>query len=241
MFQEVLSYHEATKHHFHAYAPGPGFLDWETQPDPFRHYEGAELIPLRHISPADFPDYEAPFMEGSIPAQPVELESISQFFYDAMAISAWKQAGGARWALRINPSSGNLHPTECYLISGPSGDIHRSPAVYHYSPKVHGLELRKEFSTTLWARLTRGFPRGVFFIGLTSIHWRESWKYGERAYRYCQHDVGHAISALVLSAAALGWKALLIEGISDDQICRILGLGDQDDPEAEHPDDRWHL
>jgi hypothetical protein len=25
---KVIAYHEATKHHYHAYAPGPGMLDW---------------------------------------------------------------------------------------------------------------------------------------------------------------------------------------------------------------------
>ena len=36
----------------------------------------------------------------------------------ALALSAWKQAGGARWALRVNPSSGNLHPTEGQVLVG---------------------------------------------------------------------------------------------------------------------------
>ena len=36
----------------------------------------------------------------------------------ALALSARKQAGGARWALRVNPSSGNRHPTEGYVLVG---------------------------------------------------------------------------------------------------------------------------
>ena len=44
----------------------------------------------------------------------------------------------------------------------------------------------------------------LFIVSLTSIHWREAWKYGERAFRYCQHDCGHAIAALSLSAALPG-------------------------------------
>jgi nitroreductase len=43
----------------------------------------------------------------------------------------------------------------------------------------------------------------VVFV-LTSIVWRESWKYGERAYRHCLHDIGHAWQALALSARAIG-------------------------------------
>jgi nitroreductase len=41
-------------------------------------------------------------------------------------------------------------------------------------------------------------------VGLSSIHWREAWKYGERAFRYCQHDVGHVLGTLRFAAAALG-------------------------------------
>src|SRR6185503_2437440 len=34
--EEVMRYHERTKHHFARFAPGPGQLDWANQPDPFR-------------------------------------------------------------------------------------------------------------------------------------------------------------------------------------------------------------
>ena len=39
-------------------------------------------------------------------------------------------------------------------------------------------------------------------VALTSIHWREAWKYGERAFRYCQHDLGHAIAAVSICRGA---------------------------------------
>ena len=42
---------------------------------------------------------------------------------------------------------------------------------------------------------------GAILVGLSSIHWREAWKYGERAFRYCQHDVGHALAAIGIAAA----------------------------------------
>ncbi|RVW63513.1 hypothetical protein CK203_054184 [Vitis vinifera] len=44
-----------------------------------------------------------------------------------------------------------------------------------------------------------------------SILWREAWKYGERAFRYCNHDVGHAIAAVSMAAAELGWDVKRIE------------------------------
>ena len=117
--EQILAYHDATKHQLHRYARGPGGLDWANQPDPFRRYAGAPLIKLDHIPPGEQPFYEPVFVEGHIPARPLDRASLSQLFYDSLALSAWKQVGDTRWSLRVNPSSGNLHPTEGYLICGP--------------------------------------------------------------------------------------------------------------------------
>ena len=73
-------------------------------------------------------------------------------------------------------------------------------------------------------------------MGLTSIHWREAWKYGERAYRYCQHDVGHAMAAVSLAAAGLGWQARLLDGLSTESLSSLLGVFDPQGAEAEEPD-----
>ena len=43
---QVFHYHDGTKHHYQRYAPGPGYLDWATQPNPFRRYAGARLLAL---------------------------------------------------------------------------------------------------------------------------------------------------------------------------------------------------
>ena len=40
----IIHYHVRTKHHFNRYARSMGFLDWANQPDPFRRFEGAQLI-----------------------------------------------------------------------------------------------------------------------------------------------------------------------------------------------------
>ncbi|HXZ25713.1 MAG TPA: SagB/ThcOx family dehydrogenase [Nitrospiria bacterium] len=235
----VLAYHKATKHHLNRYARGPGGLDWANQPDPFRRYAGAPLIQLDHIPAGERPLYEEVFLHGRLPIRPLERSSLSQLFYDSLALSAWKQAGGVRWSLRVNPSSGNLHPTEGYLICGPIAGLCDTPMICHYAPQIHALEQRTEVSLEVWRTLTAGVPEGTILIGLTSIHWREAWKYGERAFRYCQHDAGHAIAAVTLAASALGWTAMLLDDLSTDSIAALLGLDNPDSadgPEPEEPE-----
>jgi len=238
----IFAYHQATKHHFNRFADGPGHLDWATQPDPFRSYSGAPLgaplIKLAHVlpGPGDEPLYAAGFQFGHVPPAPADFTSISQLFLDSLALSAWKQYGGERWALRVNPSSGNLHPTEGYLICGPVPGLTETSMVAHYAPREHALEVRAPFPLDMWQALTAGLPPATVLVGLTSIHWREAWKYGQRAYRYCQHDVGHALAAISIAAAGLGWQAHLLDGLSTEQVAALLGVADQSGPEAEHAD-----
>ena len=109
--------------------------------------------------------------------------------------------------------------------------------MYHYVSRDHCLECRCTFSEADAAQPAREIPPGSFFVGLTSIHWREAWKYGERAYRYCQHDVGHALATLRLAAAVLGWSARLVESLADADLARMLGVDRADDFARMDPSD----
>jgi len=235
--ETVISYHEETKHRYEGYARGPGRMDWATQPDLFRRYAGAPLIPLKIVAPGEDLPYGSVFSADSrIPSSSLDFRSVSRLLYDSMALSAWKSAGGVSWPLRINPSSGNLHPTECYLLCGTIPELCVSAMVCHYAAKEHGLEVRAEIPQEVWEKLTAGLPAGTMFLGLSSIHWRESWKYGERAYRYCQLDVGHALAAVALSAAALGWETKLLDDPGSDKLGQLLGVTGQKGANAEEPD-----
>lgn len=234
---QVKQYHQATKHQFHRYARGPGTMDWATQPNPFRRYAGAPLVPLAKVPATEAPPYDAAFSPaGRIPCAPINFQGISQLLFDSLALSAWKKAGGEAWALRVNPSSGNLHPTEGYLICPPTEGLADSAVVCHYAPREHALEVRTRIPAAAWERLLPEGLREVLFVGLASIHWRESWKYGERAYRYCALDVGHALGALSVAAAGLGWQARLVENLSSKQLARLLGIAEEEGAEPEEPD-----
>lgn len=242
LIDRVLRYHIRTKHHFNRYARSLGYLDWANQPDPFRRFDGAQLIDLPLLKPDEepvSPAYDAIFERGTVPCRPISLSTLSRFFEFALALSAWKKAGESEWALRSNPSSGNLHPTEGYIILPQIDGLSLTPGLYHYAPKEHGLELRAESSSDAVARLLAPYPAGAFLFGLTSVHWREAWKYGERAFRYCNHDVGHAIGSARVAAATLGWSMALLDGVDQDTVAMLLGTDRKEDfgeAEPEHPD-----
>ncbi len=218
----VLNYHETTKHHFHRYARSAGYMDWANQPNPFRTYSGAEQIalPLQHSAAGIL--YRDLFGPSATPAAPLSLATIGDYLYFSMALSAWKAAGGNRWSLRVNPSSGNLHPTECYLILPEWASF--GGGVCHYNVFEHAIEIRGRLPQPFWEACESHFHGAGFFVALSSIYWRESWKYGERAFRYCQLDVGHALAALAFSARIMGWRLTCLSGAGDEQIERLLGL-----------------
>ncbi len=223
----VKQYHEQTKHEFNRHARALGYMDWANQPDPFRRYEGAPLYALPLLAAGDdlvAPPYESLYSSQPVPPQPVTLNSLSRFFEYGLSITAWKEYGGNRWALRSNPSSGNLHPTEGYLLIRETADLPLKAGLYHYAPKEHGLEHRWHGSNEVIDVLLQPFPAQSFFVGLSSIHWREAWKYGERAFRYCQHDIGHALGTLRIAGAVLGWRVFLLAGLDDRTIGALLGL-----------------
>jgi SagB-type dehydrogenase family enzyme len=236
----ILSYHRRTKHHLHRYAPSPGSMDWANQPDPFRTYAGAPVVQLPLLADAltgSFGDLHVP---GAIAPRRLDVNTIAILFELALGLSAWKEFKGSRWALRCNPSSGNLHPTEGYLITPTIAGL--DAGVYHYVSRDHCLEQRNRLDAGSATALQQALGPDCFLVGLSSIHWREAWKYGERAYRYCQHDCGHALAALRYAAGCLGWSARLQDYHGDDAVSRVLGLDHEesyarvDELDREHPD-----
>jgi hypothetical protein len=180
-------YHELTKHSHASLSAAPYGLDWANMPDPFRHYEGTPLLDL----PADPPAPPVPALDVLRDRAGASLTQdgpafLSQLLFYSAAISASKRvpSTGYKYALRVNPSSGNLHPTEFHFAA--RGLKNWPDGLYHYRPSSHMAE----------QRALGDFGCAPITFMLTSIAWREAWKYGERAYRYCLHDIGHAWQAL---------------------------------------------
>ena len=216
-------YHEATKHSVESLRRATYSLDWANMPDPFRHYEGVPVLDLPADPPA--PDVAALLVLGGGMGPAAAADGpgfLSQLLFYSAAISATKRvpSTGQKYALRVNPSSGNLHPTEFHFAT--SGLQDWPDGLYHYRPSSHMAEQRAlgDFTTGL-----SGTAAPVVFL-LTSIAWREAWKYRDRAYRYCLHDMGHAWQSLAFAARAMGCESYATGSFADDevaQLCRLSG------------------
>jgi nitroreductase len=115
------------------------------------------------------------------------------------------------------------------VVSAASPGLADDASVYHYAPDRHALEQRCAF-----ARFPADDADPVWLIALTSIHWREAWKYGERAFRYCQHDLGHAIAAVRIAAELAGLHARILPEWSHTEMAALVGIDrDADFVEAE--------
>ena len=220
-------YHESTKHSVESLRRAPHVLDWANMPDPFRHYEGVPVLDL----PADPPSPETPALDvlqgvsGTTPANDGPT-FLSQLLFYSAAISASKRvpSTGYRYALRVNPSSGNLHPTEFHFLT--RGLKEWPDGLYHYRPSAHMAEQRA--LGDLEMKLA-GSSAPIVFV-LTSIAWREAWKYRDRAYRYCLHDIGHAWQALALAARAIGCDSFAVGHFPDDEVAQFCRLHEDEWP-----------
>ena len=243
--ERLFAYHQATKHTYHSVRTNARHLDWHNQPDPFRTYEGVPVVPLPpepgfpnvgafaamaalaengRLSTEDVPEHREKFQ--------LDLSWLSRLLWHSMAVSAWKKAPGVggRYSLRVNPSSGNLHPTETYV--GLRAFARMEDGLYHYRADRHSLELRSRGAWTQHLASALEIPwasESRLIVGLTSIFWREAWKYGDRAYRYCCHDLGHAMMSVLLSARALGLPGGAVAHFSDLRLARALGLSESDE------------
>ncbi len=243
--ERLFAYHQATKHTYDSVRTNARYLDWQNQPNPFRTFEGVPTILLPpepgFPSTGTFAAMEALAGKTKLPGEnsserreriQLDLDWLSRLLWHSMAVNSWKKVpgSGTRYSLRVNPSSGNLHPTETYIALRAFGGI--EDGLYHYRADRHALELRSRGAWTQHLARALEIPwawESPLIVGLTSIFWREAWKYGERAYRYCCHDLGHAMMSVLLAARALGLAGGVVAHFSDLRLARAMGLDGGDE------------
>jgi len=116
------------------------------------------------------------------------------------------------------PSAGALYPIEIYVVAQ---NVHKlQEGMFHYVPHKHCIELIKpgrflyRLSEVSYGQSAINECSVAFII--TVVLSRSLKKYGDRAERYVQIEVGHVGQNILLQAVALGLGAVPMGAFIDD-------------------------
>jgi SagB-type dehydrogenase family enzyme len=192
----IGDYHIKSSHSVDGYCPMPEAYDWASMPGPRIFDSERHALPLARLA---------------VDAAPAD--SVSALLLACCGLSGVKDSEGNRWYVRSNPSSGNLHPVETYVLL--------KSRLYHYDALSHSLEQRAANATAPVA-----VSEDAVVVLLSAISWREEWKYGLRGPRYTYLDAGHAIGAVLQAARAFGWIGYVADHLADADLAALLGIND---------------
>jgi SagB-type dehydrogenase family enzyme len=205
-------------------------LDWQNQPSVYKEYNGIDHIPLPDNMPSMPQDiYKVLKKSDSTQGLPrMDPEQLSVILRLTCTFTARASQGGDFFYYRSAASAGALYPTEIYIVT--HGFKGLNNGLYHFG--IHGHRL-----TPLRDGDLSGFIAGhlippssvlpvIAFI-FTSIYFRSSWKYRERAYRYHLLDTGHVMENISIAIKALGLPVRISYDFNDKNVNRLAGLDDQ--------------
>lgn len=173
-FNDFFQYHLKTKHSYLSVRTNPNRLDWNNQPLVFKSYNDFKKIPLN-------------------------LDILNHsFLYYIAGVSAKKVYPGVEYSLRVNPSAGALYPNEIYFQS--RNNKHIEDGIYHFDIKSSSITLLKSIKKEGLEKYL-GYKTNIdgFIFFISSLYYRSSWKYKNRAFRYCLLDSGHLLGSLEAS------------------------------------------
>lgn len=224
------TFHNKSKLEYHSLRKEKKEIDWSKQAKSFRTYSDTPLK-LINPSPQNFPKSSCKeslerqgFHQDLNLSGDLFLEQISTLIKYSLSISAWKKIQNRKYPLRVNPSTGNLHPLEFYFFLNQNTG---HPGLFHYNILENTLEQRHtEDLLPILAKATgylelKDCPSVI--VG-TGISYRQTWKYGLRGYRYQLLDMGHAAASIMYSASAINLPCQLIGAFPDQSLRELCGL-----------------
>jgi SagB-type dehydrogenase family enzyme len=148
--------------------------------------------------------------------EPLTLAEISQLL--------WAAQGVTHGSGRTAPSAGALFPLEVYVVAVRVDGL--APGLYKYRIGDHKLlELTREnvHSDLVAAALSQDCVRnGAAIIVIGAVVERTAAKYGGRAERYVDMEVGAAAQNVSLQAVALGLGAVFVGAFNDARLREVL-------------------
>ena len=170
------SYHDRTKHSFESIRQNASYMDWNSQPSTYKVFsDGFKRIKLD------------------------ERLKEHKFLYLIGGISAKKTYASGTYFLRTNPSAGALYPNELYF---------QARGVEGFEDGIYHFEVKSSSAVLLYRLDGDGVERNLglakpikgFLFLLSAVYFRSSWKYKDRAFRYCLLDGGHLLGQMEMSA-----------------------------------------
>jgi len=158
--------------------------------------------------------------ERSFQPQELSMEQISQLLWAGQGITE------KSWGFRAAPSAGALYPLTLYVV--------KKDGVFRYLPDGHKLlQISTEDKRPSLMRASLGqtaiTEAPVVIVVAGNFRITEA-KYGQRAYRYVNMEVGHVAENIHLQAVALGMVSVPIGAFWDDVVAKTLELPETQDP-----------
>ena len=225
-FDAALTYHEATKHSEVTIGTSSHYLDWENRPSQFKEYGNLPSISL----PRNFPHPTKNSLKA-ISGQPIEgktdqigIETLAEILFFSAGLTRKMRIGNEYHYMRAASATGALYPIELYVISAQIPGL--DAGVYHFNPFHFSLvKLREgDYRTTLESAGSRNSSSAPLIIALTSIAWRNAWKYVARSYRHWFWDSGVIAANLLATANSAGVSTKLDLGFVDSEVDKLLAL-----------------
>ncbi len=215
-------YHERTKYDPETISAKNKDLDWAKQPVPFKDYKIGSTVDLKPYikeKPGFFADnYEAQWWQR-----------LSRMLFCSYGLTARMPSMGSTVYLRAAPSAGGLYPAEMYLLS--KGTQFLPPGLYNYQCRTHSL--MHYWESDIWQKLqsaclgNSSLADAEFAIVITSVFYRSTWRYEDRAYRRICLDTGHLIGNIELASALTDYRPHLIGGFIDEDVNELLYIDSQ--------------
>lgn len=199
-----FNYHQNTKHSYYSVRSNPNRLDWDNQPTVFKNYDKT----FEHID-----------LDFEIPSH--------KFIILSFGLTAKKSYPGVEYYLRVNPSAGALYPNEIYFQV--RNQMGFKDGIYHYKTSSNQAvllqELQEEGLEPYFGFET--LQNGFLFL-VSSVYYRSSWKYKNRAFRYCLLDAGHLLGCMEASAYILNKSYDIIYDFDKIALNKIFGFKQQE-------------
>ena len=217
-------FHNQTKHSRESLRQSRWRMDFTNQPFPFKVYKDIEIVDLP--KEFDLPDIQC--LDALINHK---FTSEGVIFDKKFLTSILFFTGGVSRILhghfmRTVSATGALYPIEIYALVKEFSDL--EDGLYHFSTGDFTLnQLRKgNFFSYVAQNSTdpERIQKSSVTIILSSIAWRNSWKYQERSYRHWFWDGGVMLSNLLAVSSAYQLKSKVLTAFKDKEINLLVGL-----------------